>query len=269
MRKRLLRSIGIVFVAAGGIGILLSLLALIGVWTLVPRVARGVDTNLAVLDTTLITTTQGLVVISQTLVSTSENIAALQSGAETMRGSLERTGPMLNTLVTMTGSDLPNTITNTQRALTSAQASARLIDNVLGAVTALPLPGLQPYRPQVPLNQALAQVSTSLNPLPASLKTIHTSLQGAQNDLISMQTELNTMSNDFRRIGDNVAEAQLVVGEYQQAVGQLQDQVGQLRHSAPNWILATAWLFSFLLLWVLISQVGFILQGLAYMGVEL
>ncbi len=266
MRAFSARILGILFIIAAVFGILFSLLGLIQIWRLKPAVSQGLNSNLDRIDTTLITTTHSLSLLSDTLNATSSNVTALQATSNGIQQSLQDAQPLLETLIRVTGEDLPTTLTNTQQALTSAQASSKLIDNVLGVITSLPIPGMAPYRPQVPLNQALAQVSDSLSPLPHEIQIVNTSLIASRNDLVAIQNQITSMSQNFEKISQNLIDAQKVIQQYQDVIDRLAARVSFIHQHIDGWINSTAWFLSLILIWLGIAQIGLLMQGLELLG---
>ncbi len=59
-----------------------------------------------------------------------------------------------------------------------------------------------------------------------------------------------------------LGNAQTTISHYQAVTKQLKMRMETLRLGAPDWIKAVAWILSFILIWVLISQLGLAMQGL-------
>jgi septal ring factor EnvC (AmiA/AmiB activator) len=256
------RLIGILLTTAAVVGMIFGLLGLFEVWYYKPVVAKNVSDNLALLDQTLKTTEDALVVADQALQTTTSTVASLQDGTQALAKTIHDTGPMLDSLSTMAGKDLPAAIKATQTSLASAQSSALLIDNILGALTSIPFSPVGRYNPEVPLHTALANVSTSLDTLPASLATISTSINSSKTNLSLVEQEVTNLSGTVSSISDSLRSAQDVLHQYQTVTVQLKQRSTAVQKAAPGWITGAAWLLTFLLVWFMIAQLGLWVQGL-------
>jgi hypothetical protein len=255
------RLVGILFVIAAVVGIIFSLLGLIGIWRYRPAVTQTVLENLALGDRALGTTQDVLTIAGQVVQATTTDVASMQATTKAVALAIHDTNPMLDSLVSLTQIDLPGAVSAAQTSLASAQSSALLIDNVLTALTSIPFSPVT-YKPNVPLHTALAQVSTSLDSLLPSLAAINTSLVDGQTNLGAMDVELTKISDTTQGISSTLTHAQTVINQYKVATTQLKANVETAQRQAPAWILAIAWILSFLLGWLLITQLGLGLQGL-------
>ena len=77
-----------------------------------------------------------------------------------------------------------------------------------------------------------------------------------------MDVELTKISETTQGMNSTLASAQTVIDQYKAATTQLKANVETAQRGAQNWILAIAVILSFVLGWVLISQLGLVLQGL-------
>ena len=258
------RMIGFLFIIAAAAGIIFSLIGLIGIWRYRPVVTQTVLDNLALGDQTLGTTQDVLTIASQVVQATTIDVASMQATIQAVTLAIHDTNPILDSLVSLTGEDLPAAVNATQTSLASAQSSALLIDNVLATLTSIPFSPVA-YKPTVPLHTALAQVSTSLDRLLPSMAAINTSLTDGQTNLDTMDIELTKISATTQGISTTLANAQTVIDQYQVTTAQLKTNVETAQRQAPAWILAIAWILSFVLALLLIAQLGLGMQGLDLM----
>lgn len=256
------RLTGMVFILAAVAGIIFSVVGLIEVWRFRPVVTQTVTDNLALYDQTLITTQQGLTIVSQVVQTTTVDVASLQTTTQALAMAIHDTSPMLDSLTSLTSKDFPAAVSATQTSLASAQSSALLIDNVLAALTSIPFSPVGAYKPDVPLHTALAQVSASLDALTPSLATINTSLADGKTNLGTVEVDLNNISDTTKGISDTLASAQTVIAQYQTVIAQLKLRVEATQVAAPAWMTTATWVLTFVLGWLLITQLGLAAQGL-------
>ena len=256
------RLFGFLFVIAAAAGFIFSVVGLIEIWRCRPPVTQTVIDNLALADQALNTTQDGLAIVGRLVQTITVDVVSLQTTTQALALTIHDTNPILDSLTSLTSKDLPAAIGATQTSLASAQSSALLIDNVLAALTSIPLLPVTAYQPDVPLNTALARVSTSLDSLTPSLATINTNLVNGKTNLGVMEVELNRISETTKGISNTLGSAQTVIDQYKAVTTQLKVRVEAAQRMAPAWITTITWILSFLLGWLLIAQLGLGAQGL-------
>jgi hypothetical protein len=256
------RLIGLLLIIAALAGIVFSAWGLIQIWRLRPVVTQTVTDNLALFDQTLNTTQDGLTIVGQVVETTTVDVASLQTTTLALAQTIHDTTPTLDSLTSLTGKDMPAAISATKTSLASAQGSALLIDNVLAALTSIPFSPVAAYQPAVPLHTALAQVSSSLDALTPSLATINTSLADGKANLSVVETELTNISATTKGISDTLGSALIVINHYQATVTQLKQNVEATQLVAAGWITTITWVLTFVLIWLLMAQLGLGAQGL-------
>ena len=256
------RLFGILMVIAAAAGIIFSLIGQIEIWHYRPAVTKSVIDNLVLAGQTLNTTQDVLTLVGEVVQSTTTEVVSLQETTNTLSLAIQDTNPMFESLIGLTGEDLPAAVSATQTSLTSAQSSALLIDNVLATLTSIPFLPVDAYKPEVPLHTALAQVSTSLNTLNPSLATINTSLVDGKANLGVLETELTNISETTQGISSTLGNAQTVIDQYKLVTTQLIANVEAAQRATQTWIMAITCILSFVLGWLLIAQLGLGIQGL-------
>lgn len=255
------RFIGLAMVLIALPSLVLTLFILIQVWTLQRPVndslLSGVDTFIGTLDSA----SAGLVTMQQSLDTTTQNITDLENTTQSLTRSLHDTGPLMNSLTTLTGKDLPTTINATQQSLNSAESSALFVDDMLSALTRVPFLPVAPYQPQVPLHTAIAQVSTSLDNLSPSLSSIDASLHTTTGNLATIETQTQEMSQSIDKIKRNLTDIKQSVAQYQTTISRLRVQLTDLRAAIPVWVMVATWVSSFVLVWLALVQVGWLIRG--------
>jgi hypothetical protein len=254
--------IGILLIIAAAAGMLFSVAGIVAVWQVQPRLVSVVNENLALIKQSLDATEEGLNIIDQSIKTITEDVKSMQTATETLSKQIKNSIPALDSMATMTGTDLPDAIKSAQTSLAAAQSSAQLIDSIMSSLSNLPFSIAGSYKPDVPLHTALGQVSDSLNNIPSSLELIHTSISASKSNLDVMETELNTISASVKEITENLSNAQKVTGQYHTILSTFIERVETTQKHATEWIVTAAWLLTFLLVWFVIAQLGLLVQGL-------
>ena len=262
MRYAFDRLIGVILIVTAIFGILFSLIALIGVWIARPQVISIFQGNMHTIQSTLDTTATGLDIAGASLSASIASITTLEATVQATGKSINDTTPMLETLVILTQEDLPNTVSSTQLSLVAAQDSAQIIDGMLSFLNSLPLVPPNLYNPPVPLHIALRQVSDSMENLPTALVTIESSLTATSSNLETIETDIHSIAGDIHEINLSMVEAQSVIQQYHELVADLQQRAERTESRIPGWINSLALILTFIFVWMGVSQIGLILQGL-------
>jgi hypothetical protein len=256
------RLVGYILIVAAAAGFIFSIVGQFEIWRYRPVITKTVVDTLVLFDQAMITTQDGLVVVGQIVQTTTVDVTSLQTTTQALAKTLHDTNPMLDSLTSLTGKDFPAAVLASQSALTSAQSSALLIDNVLATLTSIPFLPVTPYQPDVPLHTSLEQVSTSLGSLTPALATINSSLAAGKTNLGAVEVELGKISETTHGINEALGSAQTVIDQYKTVTKQLRERVEAAQFDAPGWMMTITWILSFILGWLMIAQLGLCTQGL-------
>lgn len=256
-------AVGGLLVVTSVVGLLLSTIAIVAIWFFRPILTDSILKNLTVTRSALDSTEVVLASVTKMVEVTSTDIVSLQNTTSALSLGIQDTNPTLDSLMQLTGHDLPAAIESTQTSLASAQSSALLIDNTLGAITSLPIAPIAPYHPAVPLHTALKNVSTSLDPLKPSLQQINTSLFKSKADLASISSEIDKISTDTQGLNAPLINARAAIEQYTADVQQLKTNVLLAEVNLPIRITVGAWILTFLLLWGMAAQISWLQLGLS------
>ena len=258
------RVIGLALIVAASTGLLFNLFVL----AILPRVAgesqARVEETLTILNGTLTTTNEALLIIDRSVDDVSTTMAIARSATLEVSTALSDTVPLLDTMATITGEELPTSVVAAQRSLDAAQASAASVESVLFALnTSLAFLGSIPlYNPDMPLTETLADVSESLDPLVASMEEVETNLVVATENMEAIQTEVEELALNFDRIERTVEDARGVTSQYQEVISDQQAVITDLQRSAGSWITWGRNLVIMVLLWLVLAQLGLLSQGI-------
>ncbi len=252
---------GVALMTAGVMGILMVIAGIIFMVRVRPRIAASASESLELIDRTLLTTEEGLVLAEDSLEQVVETVESLEATVASVGQTIYGTVPLVDSVADLLGERLTETIKATQDTLLSLAKSAKLVDNVLSIVTAIPFIGTDRYQPEVPLHVGLERVITSLDEIPDSLGAAQEDLTSSSGNLDAMQDDFTAMADNIGQIATSLDSAQSVLAEYRGIVTDLQEQVSSVRQGLPVWL---RWLTSgssFVLVWLGIAQIGPLNQG--------
>ena len=267
--KIITKIIGITVIIAAIAGLIICIGGIVGVWMVRGPLATGLTNTFDLLGTTLKATSDGISVADQSLSQAANTVTALENTIRTMGKAVGDSVPLVDSLSTLTGKDLPDAILATQSALTSAQSSARSVESTLTLLTAFPLLPIDPYQPEVPLTDAMGEVSASLDPIPQSFAAMEDSLRTSKGNLIMLSAQVAVIANNVGELKTNLADAQKVVTQYQTNLATLQHQIDATLTSLPQFINIMAWLLTVIFVWLGLTQVGLLYQGIEMVGEEI
>ena len=257
---------GLALMAAGFAGLFFSLVGLVALARLEHNINAGMKTTLDLMDDALGATSDGLLVAGASLDQVEGTIGSLQATTLGVGAAITGTVPTLEVMADLMGGVLPQTITTTQQALEAAQVSAKLVDDTLLLLTAVPFIGTATYNPEHPLSESIGAVADSLDPLPVALIGAQTGLLTAVSNLEAIQVQVGEVSTGIGAIAGSVGESLTVIEQYQAIVADLQEQMGLLRLSVPRWLRTARWSLSLVLIWLGVAQLGLLTQGWELVG---
>lgn len=256
------RIIGLVLIIAAAEGLLLSISGIAAIWTVKRSLTGNLVRTFDLLDETLDAASDGLAVADQTLARFVVDITTMESTIQTAGKSIEDTIPMMESFTELLTNDLPATIQSTQTAIVSAQSSAQAIEGMLQLLSAIPLLPIGTYDPEVPLADALADVSTSLDPIPQSLTDLAEDLETSQDNMTLIAAQVETISINVGALRTNLTQTQEVLSRVRDVIATLQRQVAATRSGLPGGLNAAVWFLTVFFIWLGITQIGLLTQGL-------
>lgn len=199
-------------------------------------------------------TSTGLKDSQSTLKTIDQSILTIGQAVSNSFGLLETTSGL-------TGETLPETLSDTQQSLTSAQETARSIEAVLGVVSQVPFfPGGK-YEPEVSLEFALRDAAEDLDQLFPALEEITVSLGETHTNMTEVENDIIDIIIQLRKTEEHLNDAELVVSTYQSQVAAMDADLANFNAGIPGRVTMALWFVRFILLWVAIGQAAMLLYG--------
>lgn len=265
MRTPARKSLSLLVVLVTSLGLLLSLFFLIQIWRLrqpaTVKLESGIDQTSAFLETTR----AGIDVIDQVVGTVYTSTLYLDDTTNALARTIQGTNSFFESAGTFMGEDLINTITNTQRTLETAKSSALVIDNIMSALSRVPLIGIN-YNPSLPLSTALGKVSESLDPFQGSLKSFKTDLETTGKNMQAFNEQLLILDQNIKTINKNLESSRKVIDDYRSQVIALQSWMDQAKVSLPTWMNTASWVLTVIILWLMLIQIAILIQAANQIG---
>ena len=250
------------YIFSAVLGIVLGMLAGIGLWMTRERVTLQLTELGALAGRTLEATQLTIDVTGRTLDQAAVDLELIAAMLSNLGGTLDSSGGLISSTADLVGEDMVDFVGDTQASLTSVQNSARFIDDFLGIISSVPFIGGR-YRPDVPLTESVSRVSASLDPLPEAFSKISADLDTASANAATLERQIETLSEQVAEIKDTVVEARAVVDEYHGILADTRDRYDAVRERFTVWSNVIYGALTVFLVWLVISQLAALLHGIS------
>lgn len=264
-KSRFSRLTGVIYVVGALFGLLISVGGLAVLWSTKGTVTRAVNDSVDLASRTLDATRITIGVVSESLEQASTNLELINEIIVDVASSIEDSNGLLTTTAGLVGNDMVGFVEETQESLATVQTSARLVDDTLRFISGIPIIGGR-YRPEVPLQDSVAEVSRSLEPLPESFGKIKRELDVSAANLDVVQREVERLGEQVEEIDTSLNDAIDVVDRYRLLMVDLRDRFDVFERYLPA-TLNTIYLgATAILIWIFITQLGLLLHGIEMLG---
>lgn len=262
MKRFFERTVGVFLIGAGIVGLIISLAGFFVGLPALSATEETLSSRIADLDQALVAAADGLIAADASLASATETVIAIETTVRNSGKAISDTLPTIDRIGVLVGAEIPRTIRATQQTLASARETARVADAVLGAISRIGLLGANAYNPDVPLNQAIQQVSDSLDPLPASLGGVRDRLMITSANLRQIGANTENVAENIAALNASFRDARQVIARYQTLVTDLRSDLTALRAALPVWFGAARIALAMLSAWFALAQIALFAQGL-------
>ena len=249
------------FILAAVIGLIISLVGIVGVWWVRPRVVKSSTTTLS-LSIDLMKTTGHLLRFADTSATHVEgNLDLIQQSVITMSNTLHSTSDVTMQLSGMFSTDLPKMVTQMQSSLTSMESAAGLVDSTMKFVSAIPFSGIT-YNPDQPLAKSVSAAADSLAPLPDKLQSMQTNIQDTASGIDTVRLNMIGLAAQLGDLRSRMVEINEVALDYLKTVETIQANLEALQRALPAILAAVTGGATLILLWFLVVQFLLFKQGM-------
>ncbi len=242
------------------IGLVLSLAAIVLVFPIRTRLEAGLGDILSLSHNGLTTTSDVLDVMDETLTSVDGSLILLVDSTRNAAEKLQTTSDMATSIAGVVGDGFLNVITETQSSLDAASNTARLVDDTLAFISAIPYIGAR-YAPENTLEDTIQGISTSLDPMSTNLGNIRDDLNNTAKDIGGIQSSLVSLADNLDGMVTSIEKAQTSTQEYMETVDKLIEKVEFAQKNYRTWLTIAAVLMVAFFLWTAAAQIGLIMQA--------
>jgi methyl-accepting chemotaxis protein len=256
--------VGTLLIVASIIGLIFSVVGLVGIWQVQPKIEAGLSETLTLLSDSLGATYQGLVVTQDSMEQSISSVNTLAQTVSAIGVTINTTSPLLDSVATLVGEELPATVETTRQSLLSAQQGAAVMDGVLSVITAIPLISSQRYNPEKSLSTSLGEVAANIEGLPAKFQDMAANLSTTSSSLVEVEAGMTTMATDIQAIGKSLEGYNAVMEQYKTTVDTVKTQIDQINAGSEQIVSVLIWAITIFLVWMAIAQIGLLTQGIEW-----
>lgn len=248
-------------IIAAVLGWVVSVGGVVLVWRVKPSVETALVSTVDLLDRALDITNDLLIVADTSLEEAETSISLIGSTINDVADTLQTTSEMTASVADIVGDSLGGVVAQTQKALGTMQTSAKLIDDTLKFISAIPFMRVN-YDPDTPLAASVTEISESLEPLPKNLAAVESDMKSTSANLGSMDENISSLQESILGTQRNLRDAREIVLSYRQILEETQQKIAGFREQLPFWLGAVVWGLTIFFVWLVIAQAGLLMQGL-------
>jgi hypothetical protein len=263
MNSLLKRILGLVFVIVSIVSLVISAGGVIALWGARPAITTAMQDTFQLVSETLATTEKALAVADQALQDATNSVTVLAGLTSSLADSIGGGQDALNSVTQLLKKDLPGTLATAQTALESAASTAKVVDNFLRGLSRIQFLNIN-YNPNVPLDQSITDIGSSLNNLPPTLEKIGAELDGITGKLPDMVKAVHGLGTTISSITTTLAKAQTVLKEYAAQLARTTTAVQQISGGVPMYVTLFISALTFIMLWIVAVQLIVLAIGLRW-----
>ncbi len=261
MKKFIYRMTGIFLIIAAVLGWGVSVGGAVLAWKVKPAAESALLSSVDLLDRSLAISNDMLGVADTSLEQAEKSVTLLGATIDDVADTLQTTSEMTASIAGIFGDSLGSVVSKTQQALGTMEASAKLVDDTLGFISAIPFMRID-YDPNMPLAASVADISDSLDPLPENLTAVQGDMENTSENLGSMDKNISGLQESILGTQKNLQDARGIVQSYQEVLEETQQKIANFRDKLPFWMNVTVWGLTIFFVWLVIAQAGLLMQGL-------
>ncbi|GAP21413.1 hypothetical protein [Leptolinea tardivitalis] len=272
--RLLRRTLGILVLAAGSLGILLGLAGIVGLWLVRPKVVTSVLYVTDTLRSNLDVSSNTLTLAGETLDASIQSVDSLKNVLDNTIEVVADTQPVLDNLNSLMKDTLPSAFQAADDSLKAAQSAAVSLEgaihsldsfqSMLGNVpllkTFLPAPQ-PPYNPEKTLAESLGNLSTNIKSMPSAFEDVSINIGRTDDNLTEIKDNFQAIKDNAEKISDSLKTYKGMLAESQASMQQTKWLLEDFSQNVEKAVTITFSILSVFFFCVLMSQVVVLKQG--------
>jgi len=228
------RIVGLLIIIIAIAGVVLSYLGLRAIRTSLGNLESGISNSLLLASQTLDNVEATLLLTRGTLVDINTGMTSVNSTLNTLSQTISDTEPLLVEVGGIAGEDVPNSLEAIQDTIPDLVQVAATIDETLTTLNDFRIDEVIPfvnvrlqydlgvnYEPEVPFDESVERVGTSLDGMPERLREINGHLNTSINNLTTLSENLEQIATDLETTNENLEATPALIDEYVRIVNEV------------------------------------------------
>lgn len=261
------KALGIVILATGVLGIILSIAGIIAGRRLVDSMGQGLQSNLTTTLDSLETVKETLILTKLTVGQLSEGLSTVEDTMDNVSIAIDDTRPLLQQSSSVTTEQLPASIEAFQETMPALVEVAGTIDdtlrtldafNVRRSILGIPLDfdlGVE-YDPEVPFDESVSDLGASLEGVPQQLRSLRQHIETTNDNLRTMSRNVSSISSDLGTINSSISRVEPLLDEYIAIITELSDSTRQARLLLQRQIGQVKFVLTVAMIWLGLTQIA-------------
>lgn len=261
------KALGIVILATGVLGIILSIAGIIAGRRLVDSMGQGLQSNLTTTLDSLETVKETLILTKLTVGQLSEGLSTVEDTMDNVSIAIDDTRPLLQQSSSVTTEQLPASIEAFQETMPALVEVAGTIDdtlrtldafNVRRSILGIPLDfdlGVE-YDPEMPFDESVSDLGASLEGVPQQLRSLRQHIETTNDNLRTMSRNVSSISSDLGTINRSISRVEPLLDEYIAIITELSDSTRQARLLLQRQIGQVKFVLTVAMIWLGLTQIA-------------
>lgn len=199
-------------VGIGCVGIVMSVAAIVIGHGLVDQVETSVDDSLALTNEALQSVNDSIVLTGTIVDTIRGGVTNVSSTLDSIGASIDETTEALGSSTDFIGGSLPDAIEAVGEVLGTVETVANSIDSALRALSRAPFG--PDYDPEQPFDEAIAELSTALDPLPEELRALSQDFEGLETSSAAISDDLSALATSVDDLETQLSEVSTLLDRY-------------------------------------------------------
>lgn len=204
-------------------------------------------------------------VAQQTVTDLSQMLSTVETTAVDVSHTIEQAQPLMEEATAVIAEDVPDSIQTLQDSLPTLVEVAGVVDRTLSTLNRFEIDrtvltyqiqfdlGID-YNPEVPFDQAMLNLSHSLDGLPETLRGLETELTATQSNLDGLGANLGQLGTDITQLNQTITQTRPLLDEYIRITIDTNDQIRITRNQLTEQTAQMKEVFKFIFIWMALFQ---------------
>jgi uncharacterized protein YoxC len=249
------RTIGVLMLVVGIVGIVFSVAGIPIGWRVVDQTAAGLEETLLLVSRSLDAVEANLVQAKTMLEGVNQGLDTVVTTATDAGQVLESIGSLLDGVSETVGEDVPKAIDSVQSTISQVAAAARAVDTTLGALSRISsFLGIN-VDAATPLEEPVREIGSVLDDLSDDITSLEDDLDTTAGHLETSGEDAQHIAEDLAVLNEDLGGFVALLDEHIAIVRDASSAVHQTQATVGRWRVAVKAGIGFILIWVGLSQV--------------